>query len=96
MTLLLLTALLLIPSDTFSKSNAAPTKDIQGTPYRQVHPSRTQVSDKIEVLNVSRPSSIGYWFGTPLPELDDELLIDTVLQALVVSSVNQELGAVGF
>lgn len=93
--LLLPKALLLIPLGTFSKSYAAPTKDIQSTPYRQVHPSRAQVSDKIKILNVSRPAGIGHWFCTPLPELDDKVLVDTVLQALVVRGVDQELRAVG-
>lgn len=84
-----------IPSNRILKPDARAAKDIQCTTNRKIQLTAAQFLHQLQILD--RPSAAGIRAGytAPLAQPLHEILVDTALQALVVSSVDQELGAVG-
>lgn len=84
-----------VPLDTLIQLHAAATEAIQSTADGQIHGTATEPGYVVQVLEVPAAASVGHGDGTPLRQLGDELLIDATLEALVIGSVDEELGAVG-
>lgn len=86
--------MLFVPFHTVIKLDTRASEAVQGASYREIHLPIAETLDKLQVFEVSAASGIGHRYRAPLRELLDERLINTLLQALVISRVDEKLGAV--
>ena len=86
----------LVPFDTLIECHSRATEDIQRTANCQIHSSLAGRVDLFQVLQIARTSGIGHRDGTPVSQSGYQFLVDTLLQALYICSVDQELGAIWF
>lgn len=84
-----------IPLNTLVQPHTTPTKAVQSTADCQINGSAAQPGYIVQVLEVPATARVGHGDAAPLGQLGDELLINPTLQALVIGSVDEELGAVG-
>lgn len=94
--MLLSKSLLFVPFDALIEPQAAATKDIQRTAYGQIDFPIAKSLDQIQVFEMSSTSGVRDWFRAPFPKLANKFFVDAFLQALLVCSVNEELGAIWF
>lgn len=72
------------------------SKDIQRTPDGQVHLPIATLLYEIKVLDSSSTAGVSHWDRTPFGQPCHEVGIDTLLEALVVGGVDEELRTVWF
>lgn len=70
------------------------TETVEGAADGQVDLSGAQPGDVVEVGQVPAAAGVGDGDGAPLGQFRDEVLVDAALEALVVGSVDEKLGAV--
>ena len=88
--------MLLVPFNTLGQRHAASAETIKRTADSQVDFPTAQPLDCLEVLEVSAASCVGDGDAAPLGQSLDEILVNTLLQALVVGGVDEKFAAVGF
>lgn len=84
----------LIPCHAFIQFHTVSSKAVQRTPNREIDLSATKSLYQIQIPQMSPAPSVGNRNRTPLRQLLHQLLIDAALQAFVISSMNEKLGAV--
>lgn len=86
----------LVPLNTLIKGHPGTTKDVQSTPNSQVHLALAAHVYLLQILQMTSTTSIGDGYRAPLGQFGHQVLINTLLQALHISRMNQELGTVRF
>lgn len=85
----------LVPLDTLIERHSGAAKDIQGTSDSQVDLALAADMNFLQILQASGTTSIGNGNGAPFGQFGYQLLVDTLLQALHIRSMNQKFRTVG-
>jgi hypothetical protein len=86
----------LVPLNALVKRHSGATEDIQSTTNSQVDFALAIIVHLLQILEMARTAGIGNGDGAPLGQPRHQFLINTLLKAFYVGSVNQEFGTVGF
>ena len=89
-----LSRLLLIPGDTFVKLNTIAAKAIQSAANGQIYAAVAKLLDQFQVVKVPAAAGICDRDRAPFGKPSYQLLVNAPLQALVVGSMDEKLGAV--
>jgi hypothetical protein len=86
----------LVPLNALVKRHSGATEDIQSTTNSQVDFALATGVHFLQILEMARTPGIGDGDGAPLGQSRHQFLINALLKALHIGSVNQEFGTVGF
>lgn len=86
--------LLRIPRNAVFELHRTSTENIQCTSNGQINLTIAKLLDRVQVLQAPAAPSIRHWDAAPRGQFLHELVVDTLLEALVIGGVDEEFGAV--
>lgn len=89
-----LAAMDIIPFHAFRKCHTATTEDIERTPDSEIDLPVAARLDTVKICKASSASSISHRNRAPLRQSRNQLLVNALLEAFNISSMDQKLRAV--